>query len=95
MTIGHVIHLSRRPGLYLAGKISSGAIRIGDRLNLLDGETVVRQVTCDGVEFVDLDRPELVAVTVHVRSLRPATPAKDRPWPASRTADEGTGSSRS
>ena len=59
MTIEQVIQLSRRPGLFLAGKIS-GTIRIGDRLNLLDGETVVRQVTCDGVEFVDRSRPELV-----------------------------------
>jgi translation elongation factor EF-Tu-like GTPase len=72
MTIQQVIHLSGRPGLYLAGKISSGAVRIGDHLNLLDGETVVRQVTCDGVEFVDVNihRPELVLVAVHVRSLQ-------------------------
>lgn len=72
MTIEQVIQISRRPGLYLAGKISSGAVRVGDGLNLLDGETVVRQVTCDGVEFVDVDihRPELVLVAVHVRSLR-------------------------
>ena len=45
MTIEQVIQLSRRPGFYLAGKISSGVVRIGDHLNLLDGETVVRQVT--------------------------------------------------
>jgi hypothetical protein len=72
MTIEQVIQLSRRPGLYLAGKISSGAVGIGDHLNLLDGEAVVRQVTCDGVEFADVDmhRPELVLVAVHVRSLR-------------------------
>jgi hypothetical protein len=73
MTIESVIYLSRRPGLYLAGKISSGSIMIGDHLNLLDGETVVRQVTCDGIEFVDVDihRPELALIAVLVRSLRP------------------------
>jgi hypothetical protein len=73
MTIKDVIQLSLRPGLYLAGKISSGTVRLGDRLNRLDGETVVREVTCDGVEFVDVDihRPELVLVAVYVRSLRP------------------------
>jgi len=73
MTIKDVIHLSLRPGLYLAGRISSGTVRISDRLNLLDGETVVREVTCDGVEFVDVDirRPELVLAAVYVRSLRP------------------------
>jgi translation elongation factor EF-Tu-like GTPase len=72
MAIEKVIHLSGRPGLYLAGKISSGTVRTGDHLNLLHGETVVREVTCDGVEFVDVDihRPELVLVAVHVRSLR-------------------------
>jgi hypothetical protein len=72
MAIEKVIHLSERPGLYLAGKISSGTVRTGDRLNLLGGETVIREVICDGVEIVDVDihRPELALVAVHVRSLR-------------------------
>jgi len=72
MAIEKVIHLSERPGLYLAGKISSGTVRTGDRLNLLDGERVIREVLCDGVEIVDVDihRPELALVAVHVRSLR-------------------------
>jgi hypothetical protein len=71
MTIKDVVQLSLRPGLHLAGKISSGTVRIGDRLNLLDGETVVREVTCDGVEFVDVDihRPELVLVAVYLRAM--------------------------
>jgi elongation factor Tu len=71
MTIREVITITRR-GLFLAGKIESGTVHIGDRLNLLDGETVVREVTCDGVEFVDVDinRPELVLIAIHVRSLR-------------------------
>jgi len=73
MTIERVIQLRQRPGLYLAGKVSSGAVRTGDRLNLLDGGTVIREVTCDGVEFVDVDihRPELALLAVHVRSLLP------------------------
>ena len=37
MTIERVIQLRQRPGLYLAGKISSGTVRTGDRRNLLDG----------------------------------------------------------
>lgn len=73
MTIELVIQLHQRPGLYLARKISSGTVRTGDQLNLLDGETVVREVTCDSVEFVDVDRrrPETTLVAVHVRSLLP------------------------
>jgi hypothetical protein len=71
MTIELVIQLHRRPGLYLAGKTSSGTVRIGDHLNLLDGETVVRQVTCDGIEYVDGSRPEVTLVAIHVQSLLP------------------------
>jgi hypothetical protein len=73
MTIERVIQIRKRPGLYLAGKISSGTVRTGDRLNLLDGETVVREVTCDGVELVDVDihHPGLALVAVHVTSLLP------------------------
>jgi translation elongation factor EF-Tu-like GTPase len=72
MTIGKIIHLQQRPGLYLAGKIESGIVRIGDRLNLVDG-AVVREVTCDAVEFVDVDvhRPELVLIAVLGKSLVP------------------------
>ena len=71
MMIERVFQLRQWPGLYLAGKISSGTVRTGDRLILLDGETVVREVTCDRVEFLDVDRrrPELALVAVHVRSL--------------------------
>jgi hypothetical protein len=73
MTIGKVIHLQQRPGLYLAGKIESGIVCVGDRLNLVDGETVVREVTCDAVEFVDVDmhRPELALIAVLDKSLVP------------------------
>jgi translation elongation factor EF-Tu-like GTPase len=73
MTIDRVFQLRQRPGLYLAGKISTGTVRTGDHLILLDGETVVREVTCGSVEFVDVDRrrPELALVAVHVRSLLP------------------------
>ena len=67
---------SQQPGLYLAGKISSGTVKTGDRLNLLDGETVVREVACGGIELVDADihHPELALVAVP----RPSPPAPRR-----------------
>ena len=60
---------------YYVGVAGLSAVLIAsDRgLILLDGETVVREVTCDRVEFLDVDRrrPELALVAVHVRSLLP------------------------
>ena len=73
MTIESIIQIRQKPGLFLARKNFSGAVRTGDRLNLLDGGTVVREVGCDGVEIVDvnINRPELVMIAVYVESLRP------------------------
>ena len=65
----------------MAGKISSGTVKTGDRLNLLDGETVVREVACGGIEFVDADIHllELALVAVHVRALLPGDASKGQP----------------
>jgi hypothetical protein len=72
MTIRDVFTITRRPGLYLAGKIESGVIHIGDRLNLIDGGAVIREVTCDAIEFADgRGLPGGFLVAVQVKSLRP------------------------
>jgi hypothetical protein len=72
MTICQVFSLTGRKGLFLAGEIESGVLYVGDRLNLLDGETIVREVTCDGVEFVLYSsQPVSEQMAVYVKELRP------------------------
>jgi translation elongation factor EF-Tu-like GTPase len=46
MTVREIVTLTRRPGVHLGGKIESGVVRVGDQLDLLDGDTVVRALTC-------------------------------------------------
>jgi translation elongation factor EF-Tu-like GTPase len=72
MTVREVVAVPRRPGVYLAGKIESGVVRIGDRLELLDGDTVFYTLTCEGIEFIDyVSEPERSLVAVHCVSLQP------------------------
>jgi hypothetical protein len=48
MTIEAIVAITGRPGVHLGGEIESGVVRVGDRLDLLDGGELVRVVTCDG-----------------------------------------------
>jgi hypothetical protein len=48
MTIEAIVAITGRPGVFLGGEIESGVLRVGDRLDLLDGGKLVRVVTCDG-----------------------------------------------
>jgi translation elongation factor EF-Tu-like GTPase len=46
MTIEAIVAITGRPGVHLGGEIESGVVRVGDRLDLLDGGELVRVARC-------------------------------------------------
>jgi hypothetical protein len=72
MTIETVVTLTGRPGVHLGGEIESGAIRVGDLLDLLDGGKLVTVVRCDGLgSFNGIGGTGRYLPSVHCASLGP------------------------
>ncbi len=72
MVVQEIFAITRRPGVHLGGRIESGVVRVGDRLRLMDGGTLIRVITCDGISFLDnIAHPERTLVTVHATALKP------------------------
>jgi GTPase len=53
MDVQQVLTMESRPGLFVAGNISSGVAKVGDSLVLMEGHRAVGEVSIEAIEMLD------------------------------------------